>query len=455
MTGPVVRPAQGAARPYHFPRFERTRLPNGMELVVAPVRRLPLASIRIVLDLGARHESREQAGVAALTAAALAEGTTRLDAAALAEEFECLGGTLATYSTWDATHARTTVLSHRLEPALALVAEVVRTPAFAEREVDRLRGERLAELLEQKSEPRGLADDRFSSWLYRPTSRLSLPDGGSERTVRRLSAATCREWHAERFGPALTSVVIVGDVDPEDVETMVLAVLGDWTARPVRKATVDDVQRTLEPTVRVLHRAGAPQTELRLGHVGPRRATPDYFDVVVMNAILGGVFNSRINMNLRERNAFTYGAFSSFEWRRDAGPFVVSTAVATAVTGPAVREIVSELERMRAAPPTAEELSLATSYLDGVFPIRFETTDAIAGAIASLRTLRLPDSFYDTYRDRIRDVTLESVGEAARNHIHLDRMQVLAVGDRDQIAASLEIPGLGPLGDVVEDDDDA
>ncbi len=455
MTGPVVRPAPGASRPYHFPRFERTRLPNGMELVVAPVRRLPLTSIRIVLDLGARHELREQAGVAALTAAALAEGTTRLDAAALAEEFERLGGTLATYSTWDATHARTTVLSHRLEPALALVAEVVRTPAFAEREVDRLRGERLAELLEQKSEPRGLADERFSSWLYRPTSRLSLPDGGSERTVSRLSAATCREWHAERFGPALASVVIVGDVDPEDVETLVLGVLGDWTARPVRKATVDDVQRTLEPTVRVLHRAGAPQTELRLGHVGPRRATPDYFDVVVMNAILGGVFNSRINMNLRERNAFTYGAFSSFDWRRDAGPFVVSTAVATAVTGPAVREIISELERMRAAPPTADELSLATSYLDGVFPIRFETTDAIAGAIASLRTLRLPDTFYDTYRDRIRDVTLESVGEAAQNHIHLDRMQVLAVGDRDQIAASLEIPGLGPLRDVVEDDDEA
>lgn len=451
MTAPNTRPIPGASRPYHFPRFERTRLPNGLELVVAPVRRLPLASIRIVLDLGARHESREQAGTAALTAAALAEGTTRLDAAALAEEFERLGGTLATYATWDATHARTTVMSDRLEPALALLAEVIRTPAFAAREVERLRGERLAELLEQQSEPRGLADERFTSWLYKPTSRLSLQDGGSERTVARLTAVSCQEWHAERFGPTLASVVIAGDLDLEEVEPMVRDVLGDWTSRPGREAELDDSQRIQEPTVRLLHRAGAPQTELRLGHVGLRRATPDYFDVVVMNAILGGVFNSRINMNLRERNAFTYGAFSSFDWRRDAGPFVVSTAVATGATGPAVREIISELESMRAAPPTADELSLATSYLDGVFPIRFETTDAIAGAIASLRTLRLPDDFYDGYRDRIRSVTLEGVAAAARNHIHLDRLQVLAVGDRDQVAAALDLPGFGPLGNVTED----
>jgi zinc protease len=453
VTAPSSRPVPGASRPYHFPSFERTRLPNGLELVVATVRRLPLASIRIVLDLGARNETREEAGIAALTAAALAEGTTRLDAAALAEEFERLGGSLATYATWDATQARTTVMSDRLQPALALLAEVIRLPAFATREVERLRDERLAELLEQRSEPRGLADERFSSWLYKSASRLSIQDGGSERTVARLAADSCRQWHAGRFGPTLSSVVIAGDVDLKDAEAMVQEVLGDWTARPVRKAEVDDSQRILEPTVRLLHRAGAPQTELRLGHVGPRRATPDYFDVVVMNAILGGVFNSRINMNLRERNAFTYGAFSAFDWRRDAGPFVVSTAVATGVTGAAVREIVYELERMRAAPPTEDELSLATSYLDGVFPIRFETTDAIAGAIASLRTLRLPDTFYDTYRDRIRDVTLESVAQAAQNHIHLDRLQVLAVGDRDHVAAALDLPGFGPLGDVIEDGD--
>jgi zinc protease len=203
---------------------------------------------------------------------------------------------------------------------------------------------------------------------------------------------------------------------------------------------------------RLLDRSGAPQSELRLGHVGLRREHTDYFNVTVMNAILGGVFNSRINMNLREKNAFTYGASSSYEWRRDAAPFLVSTAVATDVTAPAIREILAELERMQQAPPTTDELSLSTSYLDGVFPIRFETTDAIAGALAGLLTLRLPDDYYDTYRDRIRAVSAEDVLRAARDHIHLDRLQVLAVGDRAHVLPSLD--GL-PLGDVgIAGDDD-
>ena len=205
-------------------------------------------------------------------------------------------------------------------------------------------------------------------------------------------------------------------------------------------------------SVRLLDRPDAPQSELRLGHVGLPREHPDYFDVIVMNAILGGVFNSRINLNLRERNAFTYGAFSSFDWRRDAGPFLVSTAVATPVTGSAIREVITELELMRDGPPSADELSLSTSYLDGVFPIRFETTDAIAGALANLRTLRLPNDFYDTYRERIRAVTAEGVMQAARNHLHVTRLQVLAVGDRAQVAPLLADLDLGPLS-IMDDDE--
>ena len=172
-----------------------------------------------------------------------------------------------------------------------------------------------------------------------------------------------------------------------------------------------------------------------------------------MNAILGGVFNSRINMNLREKNAFTYGAYSAYEWRRDAAPFLVSTAVATGVTAPAIREILAELDRMQQAAPSDDELSLSTSYLDGVFPIRFETTDAIAGALASLLTLRLPDDYYDTYRDHIRAVTADDVLRAARDHIHLDRLQVLAVGDREQVMPALDGLPLGPI-TIVGDDDE-
>ena len=454
MSAPVVtRPQPGPPRPYRFPSFERITLPNGLELIVAPVRRLPLATIRFVLDVGARQEARDLAGVASLTAAVLAEGTERLDAGALAEEFERLGGSLTSFATWDATQVRTTVLSSRLERALSLLTEVVRTPAFAAREVERLKDERLAELLELKSEPRGLADERFTSSLYRRSSRLSVQEEGSERTVGGLTVDTCRMWHAEQFAPAATAVVIVGDVDVDQVVRLAGDRLADWKASQPAAAVVDDRPAQESRSVSLLDRAGAPQSELRLGHVGLPRSHPDYIDVIVMNAILGGVFNSRINLNLRERNAFTYGAFSSFEFRRDAGPFAVSTAVATAVTASAIREVLVELSRMQAAPPTVDELTLSTSYLDGVFPIRFETTDVIAGALASLRTLRLPDDYYDTYRDRVRAVTAEGVAHAAQQHIHLDRLQVLAVGDRAQVEPMLGDLELGPVSIIGDDDE--
>lgn len=454
MSAPAItRPTPGPSRPYRFPSFERSRLPNGVELIVAPVSRLPLVTIRLVLDVGARQEAQDQAGIATLCASSLAEGTKRLDAGALADEFERLGGSLSSYATWDATHVRTTVLSHRLPEALSLLTEVLRTPSFTSREVNRLREERLAELLELKTEPRGLADERFECSLYRRSSRFRLQEGGVERTVANLDDVACRAWHAAHFGPAVTAVIVAGDVNPEEVRQLVNETLGDWPSATSPSVAVDDAPARTERSLQVLDRAGAPQTELRLGHVGLPRLHPDYFDVVVMNAILGGVFNSRINLNLREKNAFTYGAFSAFEWRRDAAPFVVSTAVATPVTASAITEVMNELARMQAAPPTADELSLSTSYLDGVFPIRFETTDAIAGALANLRTLRLPDDYYDTYRSRIRDVTADSVLRAAQQHLHPERLQVLAVGDRAVVEPLLTELDVAPI-EIVGDDDE-
>jgi zinc protease len=176
-------------------------------------------------------------------------------------------------------------------------------------------------------------------------------------------------------------------------------------------------------------RPDSPQSEIRVGHMGVPRKHEDYFDLVVMNAILGGLFNSRINLNLREAHAYTYGAFSAFDWRRDAGPFLVSTAVRTDVTAEAISEIITEIERMRREPVAAGELSLAISYLDGVFPIRYETTGAVASALANQVIFDLPDDYFDAYRGRIRKVTRESVLRAAEKHLHVDRLQAVIVGD--------------------------
>jgi zinc protease len=451
--GGVTRPAPGAPRPYHFPSFSRDALANGIEVIVAPVARLPIVTIRILVDAGASGDPLDHAGLAELAAQSLAEGTARADGARLAEDFERLGGALATSASWDGIHARTTVMRERFAAALALLAEVLLTPSFPEREVLRLREERLAELLEQRTEPRGLADDRFAAFLYGASSRFGLPEGGSERTVTALSRALAVEFHATRVRPTATTVLVVGDVERAQVLDAVSAVLGSWEGErsPAPPVLVDGARR--ERAVQVVCRPGAPQTEIRVGHVGIPRLHEDYFAVVVMNAILGGVFNSRINLNLRERHGFTYGASSGFDWRRAAGPFLASTAVATEVTAPALREIVREIDLMHTEPPRMDEVSLATSYLDGVFPIRFETTDAVAGALTALKSFGLPNDYYVTYRERIRGIGVNDVAHAAARHLHPERLQVVAVGDPERIGPDLEAAGMGPVSYVTPDGD--
>jgi zinc protease len=226
--------------------------------------------------------------------------------------------------------------------------------------------------------------------------------------------------------------------------------LDDWTgASPAKRPAVDMQARATRATHLVM-KDDAAQTELRIGHVGAPRLHPDYFDIVVMNAILGGLFNSRINLNLREAHAYTYGAFSAFDWRRGTGPFVVSTAVKSEATADSIREILVETERIRSQPVPAEELSLATSYLDGVFPIRYETTAAVAGALANQVIYGLPDDYFDTYRTRIRGVTAESVRGAAQRHLDPSRLQAVVVGDPAVVRQPLEDLGFGPMitGDV-------
>jgi len=439
------RPAPGPSRDYRFPAFERLTLSNGLGVVVAPVSKLPIATVVALVDAGAAADPPGQEGVALLTARALAEGTERSDGADLAARFERLGTALDASADWDSAALRITVTSERLPAALALLAEVIRVPSFPEREVERLRQERLAELLQQRAEPRGLADDMFGKFAYAPGSRYALPDGGLKSTVGALNRSAVGTFYGERYSASSTTVIIVGDITVERACHMVTDAFGSWTSADVRHVAVSDQPAATTRLVHVVGKADAPQSELRVGHVGVPRLHPDYFSIVVMNAILGGLFSSRINLNLREAHAYTYGAFSSFDWRRGAGPFTVATAVRSDVTDAAVREILLEIDKLRDAGVTDAELTLATSYLDGVFPIRFESTTAIATALASLVSYGLPDDYFDTYRSQVRSVTAGHVLSAAQAHLRPDQLQVVAVGDPTIIRAPLEVLGAGPV----------
>ncbi|HKH93030.1 MAG TPA: pitrilysin family protein [Gemmatimonadaceae bacterium] len=439
---PTPRPTPTAPRSYRFPAFERVTLPNGMRLVVAPVPKLPLVSVTAIIDAGAATEREGEHGVAALTAQLLLEGAAGLDGAALTDRFERIGTAVDAHADWDAATVSLTVLAERLPEALALARDLLRAPEFPEREVARLKEERLAELLQLRAEPGSLADEQFARAVYAPTARYAAPAAGDSASVRALTRELVRAFYTERYQPSTTTLVFAGDVTVERATALANELFGDWrgTASPPTPRAVD-----VSPSarvVRVVAKADAPQSEIRVGHVGLPRRHPDYFGATVMNAVLGGLFSSRINLNLREVHGYTYGAFSAFEWRRAAGPFTIHTAVKSDVTGAAVREILHEIERMRSAAIGTDELTLATSYLDGVFPIRYETTAAIATALSNLVIHELPDDFYDEYRRRVRNVTTEDVLNAAQRHLHPEQLRIVVVGDPAVIAGPLaEIHG--------------
>ena len=439
------RPAPRAPRPYQFPPFEKRALANGMQLVIAPVSKLPVATVLTVIEAGATMDPAGRDGLAQLTARLLPEGTARSTGAEFAERLERLGASVDAHADWDVGVARVTVLTEHLDAAMDLFGEMLRTPAFPEREVKRLKAERLAELLQIRAEPGALADEMFAHFAYEPASRYSRPAGGAIRDVEAITRDDVERFYEARYRPAGMTLIAAGDVTADQIEQLARETFGNWGGTPAQAETTSDTPARQTRAVHIVAKADAPQSELRVGHPGIPRNTPDYFPTVVMNAVLGGLFSSRINLNLREAHGYTYGAFSGFDWRRRAGPFAVDTAVKTGVTDAAVREILNEIDRMRAEEIRPDELSLATSYLDGVFPIRYETTDAIAAALGNLVIYGLPDDYFDRYRERVRSVTASDVLAAARAHLHPDRMQIVTVGDPGVVRAPLEKLGIGPV----------
>jgi zinc protease len=285
----------------------------------------------------------------------------------------------------------------------------------------------------------------FARFLYARDSRYALPDAGSAPSISGIARGDVARFHAARYRAGSSTAIIVGDISVDDALRAIRSRFGGWAPESAAEVRADDQPARRTRAVHLVEKADAPQSELRIGHVGLSRRHPDYFAALVMNLLLGGLFSSRINLNLREGHGYTYSAFSAFDWRRQAGPFVVSSAVRSDVTAAAAREVLVEIDRIRSEEVSAEELSLATSYLEGVFPIRYETTAAIARALAAMVIYGLPEDYFDTYRERVRAVTASDVLRAAREFLHPQELQLVAVGDPAVVREPLAEMSFGPV----------
>ncbi len=449
----ATRPVAGTPRAYDFPPFTKSYLHNGVEVRTVDLPGRPLVSALVAIRRGATDEEPSRAGVSALAARAISEGTERYDAIALVEASERLGAELHAAAGWDAASTSVEVPAPRLGPAMELLAEMTLRPAFPANEVERLRDQRVNEILQAFADPRSRVEIAFSSTIYTPDSPYGRLLGGDRETVPGLDVPALRARHGAWLDPERMTIVVGGDLSGIDV----LGIVEPLFAGIPRVGGADPMPAVVaapavdRPIVRIHHRPGAVQTEVRVGHVGLARRIPDFHAVSVMIAILGGLFGSRLNMKLREEKGYTYGAHAGFDLRLHPGPFGARAAVETDVTAPAVVDLLAEIRRMRETDVTDDELRAAKDYLIGVFPLRFETPGPVVSALAGLATGELPDDELARYRPEISAVTVEDVRQAAVEHLHVDRTAVVLLGDADRIAADVEAADIGDL-EIVTDD---
>jgi len=399
----------------------------------------------MVLDAGEGLLGTGQAGLAVQTGDCLEGGTAKRTGVELAEALETIGAGLSIGTGWDSTTVSLSCMADRLDDALGLLAEVLLQPSFPSDEVERIRGQRLAAILQREMDPSGVATLASRRLTYADGVPYGRPLSGTVESVDPFTPESSRGFAEARYRPQGAGFVVVGDIDAGQVRMLAETHFGEWTGASEPWPVINAEPRRLERAIVVVPRADSVQSEIRIGHVGQSRGTSLYFPLRVLNTVLGGPRTSQLNLNLREENGFTYGVRSRFLLRREAGPWCVSAAVGTDVTADAVREALSEITTMVAEGLTEEEVSAARDYIAGVFPLQLETTGQIASQIAELLIYDLPDDYYSDYRHRIRGVTLDEAGEAARQCIRPDEMTVVVGGDADEIEGPLEALGWAPV----------
>jgi zinc protease len=429
-----------------LPAVQRRKLSNGLEVLVVEHHELPVVSMNLVLKMGAAGDPASKAGLASLTADMLDEGTTTRDSLQISDQLARIGSSLGVSAGWDSTTASLRTLTRHLDRALDIYADVVTNPAFPDKELQRLRAQRLAGLRQQRDSPEAVSSLVFQTVLYGKNHPYGHPLGGDEASLQSFSTDDVRGFYDTFYRPNNSALIVVGDVKPDAVVAKLEKAFANWKSAHVPAVDVSaaPVQRD-HSMIYLVDRPGSVQSVIQIGQVAAPRSSPDYFPLFVMNRILGGASSARINLNLREDKGYTYGANSAFSFRRGAGPFQAFAPVQGFSTKESVIEFMKEIRGIRGEMPVSPaELEAAKQSIVRGYPRGFETPDQIANNLELIVTYDLPDTYFNSYIERVQAVTLEDVNRVANRYLQPDRMAVVIVGDRKAIEqGQRSLDGLG------------
>jgi zinc protease len=435
-------PKAGPAPRFTLPQGTSFTLPNGLTVIHYHNPALPLVAAELVVRSGSDANPEDHPGLAGYTAAMLEEGTATRSAPRIADEVAQLGAFLGSASTVDASTVSLLSLRSTFAKALDVMADVVQHPVFPIAEVERQRAARIGELAQQRDDPALVAALAGNAALYGKRHPYGYGQLGTEPAIRAATRDDLLQFWRRHYVPANAALIVAGDIDEDDLRSLAAARFADW---PNKDAAITSPGEPAPSRARlvVVDKPGAPQTALRVSNVAAARKTPDYPAMQVMNAALGGLFSSRINLDLREEKGYSYGVFSSFRYNRAPGPFIIAGSVRTDVTGPSVSEIFKQVNGMRDRPLPARELAGARDSQVYSLPGQFETNSGIGASLAETYVFGLPQDYWRTLPDQFRRVTAAQVQAVAKKYLDPEQMKVIAVGDQKAMLQQLNTLGLG------------
>jgi predicted Zn-dependent peptidase len=439
-------PDVGPDPAFRFPLIARHMLHNGLQVRTVEHHTVPVVTMVVQVDVGAVADPRGREGLAAITADMVDEGTGSLSAIEVSEGLARIGAEYDVDVGADATCFSMTTLSRFSERGASLLADILIRPSLRDSDFSRVRQLRLDRLRQLKDLPPAVAERAFLRLMYGEHPYGHLPIGNA-LALGALELEDVAAFHAARFRPSRATIVLAGPLSHDGLLRLADEAFSGWpeASTPVDVQAPADAEEAASPTrLAVVPREGAPQSELRIGHLSARRNTPDYPALLVMNAVLGGQFVSRINLKLREEKGYTYGARTGFDWRRGIAPFSLQASVHTASTADAISDCLAELDGIRGSrPPSEREMSLAKSSLTRGYPRSFETAQQVARSVAQLALYGLPDTYFEEFVPRVHAVEPADVIRAAERYVDPARAVTLVVGDYQAIAESLRPLGLG------------
>jgi zinc protease len=441
-------PTPKADPKFTLPGIQRRQLSNGLEVVIVEHHELPIVTMNLVVKSGSAADPQNRAGLASLTADLLDEGTKKRSSLEISNSLNDIGARLGTSADWDSSSANLVTLTRHLDEALDIYADVVTNPAFNEDELKRSRALRLNTIKQQKDNAGAIANIVYPSILYGRNHPYGHSAVGDDDSLSAVKAADVRHFYESFYRPNNSTLIVVGDVKPATILPQLESAFAGWQKGEIPMVAIPAVQNREQAGIYIVDRPGSAQSVINIGQVGVARSTPDYFPLLVLNTMLGGQFVSRINLNLREDKGYTYGARTTFDYRRGAGPFLASAPVATNVTKESVAELLKELRGIRGdIPITEKELEYSKQAIIRGFPRGFETPGQMANRLSDVVLYDLPDDYFNSYIQKVRAVTLDDVQRVANRYLDPAKMAIVVVGDRKVIEPGLR--SLEPVGTTV------